>query len=125
MSARGPDFYALMFHLGAPQLAAFDLLWLDGRDLRAQAYTARKAALRKLINRGARHVSYVESHCQAALFDAAQRMDLEGVVAKRCDEPYAPDTTWIKVKSHGYSQVPGRWELFHKKGGGSCHGRHS
>jgi ATP-dependent DNA ligase len=123
MNERGPDFYALMFHRGIPQFAAFDLLWLDGRDLRGRAYTARKAALRERIGRRARSLSYVESHADAALFEAAQRMDLEGVVAKRRDEPYAADTTWIKVKSSGYSQSIGRRELFHKKGGGSCHGR--
>src|SRR5262245_28944174 len=48
MGERGPDFYALMFHRGVPQFAAFDLLWRDGRDLRAQTYAARKAALRRL-----------------------------------------------------------------------------
>src|SRR5947207_13873969 len=119
MGDHGPDFYALMFHRGVPQFAAFDLLWLDGRDLRGRAYASRKAALRKLIGRGAAHVSYVDSHDEAALFDAAVRMDLEGVVAKRRDEPYAPETRWIKVKSREYSQLVGRWELFHKKGGGS------
>ena len=123
MGERGPDFYALMFHRGAPQFAAFDLLWLDGSDLRGHAYTARKCALRGRIGRRAQSLSYVDSHAEAELFEAAQRMDLEGVVAKRRDEPYAPATTWIKVKSSGYSQTIGRWELFHKKGGGSCHGK--
>ena len=125
MGERGPDFYALMFHRGVPQFAAFDLLWLDGRDLRAHAYNARKAALRTLIGRRAAHVSYVDSHEEAALFAAAARMDLEGVVAKQCDEPYAAGTSWIKVKNREYSQLAGRGELFHKKGGGSCHGPHS
>ena len=126
MGEEGPDFYALLFHRGVPQFAAFDLLWLDGRDLRAHAYTARKAALRKLIDRRARHVSYVESHAQAALFEAAQRMDLEGIVAKRCDEPYTSAAKWIKVKSLGYSQSSGRWEFFnHGKGGRPCHGSRS
>lgn len=125
MGERGPDFYALMFHRGVPQFAAFDLLWLDGRDLRGHAYAARKRALRRVIDRRMRSVSYVESHEEAELFEAAQRMDLEGVVAKQRDEPYAPSATWIKVKSSGYSQLTGRWELFHKKGGGSCHGSRS
>jgi hypothetical protein len=115
MGERGPDFYALMFHRGVPQFAAFDLLWLDGRDLRPRAYTQRKRALRTLIGRRARHVSYVDAHARAELFDAAQQLDLEGIVAKRRDEPYAPGAKWIKVKSRGYSQMIGRWELFQKK----------
>src|SRR5437763_16523367 len=51
MGEGGPDFRALMFHRGVPQFAAFDLLWLDGRDLRTRAYTAPKAALRALLGR--------------------------------------------------------------------------
>src|SRR5262249_57092028 len=103
MGGRGPDFYALMFHRGVPQFAAFDLVWLNGRDLRGLSWVARKAALRTLLDRRAKYVSYVEAHEEAELFDAVQRMDLEGVVAKRCDEPYAREARWVKVKSRGYS----------------------
>src|ERR1041385_2730633 len=115
MGEQGPDFYALMFHRGVPQFAAFDLLWLDGRDLRPRAYAQRKIALRKLIGRRAKHVSYVDAHTKAELFDAAQQLDLEGIVAKRRDEAYGPEAQWIKVKSRGYSQLTGRWKLFHKQ----------
>ena len=98
MGERGPDFYALMFRRGVPYFAAFDLLWRNGRDLRRCAYDARKAALRRLLDRRLAHVSYVETHRDAELFDAVQRMDLEGVVAKhRCDA-YAPGSRWVKVK---------------------------
>ena len=34
MTKSGPDFNALMFRRGQPAYAAFDLLWLDGKDLR-------------------------------------------------------------------------------------------
>ena len=114
MGERGPDFYALMFRRGVPQFAAFDLVWLDGRDLRRSAYTARKKALRRLLDPRATFVSYVEAHAEAALFDAAQRMDLEGVVAKHRRDAYAPASRWIKVKCRGYSQMAGRRELFHR-----------
>lgn len=113
MGERGPDFYALMFRRGTPQFAAFDLLWRDGRDLRARPYARRKAALRRLIDPRARFVSYVEEHAEAALFEAAQRMDLEGVVAKHRREAYGAGSRWIKVKCAGYSQAAGRGELFH------------
>jgi bifunctional non-homologous end joining protein LigD len=113
MGERGPDFFALMFGRGVPQFTAFDLLWLNGRDLRGRAYTLRKAALRRLLDPRAAYVSYVEAHAEAALFDAAQRMDLEGVVAKHRRDPYAPASRWIKVKCRGYSQAEGRRELFH------------
>ena len=35
-------------------------------------------------------------HEGRALFEAAQRLDLEGIVAKRKADPYAADVTWYK-----------------------------
>ena len=45
------------------------------------------------------------------LYDALQRMDLEGIVAKRKADPYDPRTSWFKLKNPRYSQ--GYWR---------CHG---
>jgi ATP-dependent DNA ligase len=39
-------------------------------------------------------------------------LDLEGVVAKHRNAPYAPPTRWVKVKNRNYTQVRGRHELF-------------
>ncbi len=47
------------------------------------------------------------------LFDAVQRLDLEGIVAKRKADPYRPQTTWYKIKNRAYTQMEGRGELFH------------
>ena len=115
MGERGPDFYALMFRRGVPQLAAFDLLWRNGRDLRGRRYAARKAELRRIIDPRCMNVSYVEAHQEAELFDAVERMDLEGVVAKHRGDVYGPGSRWIKVKCRGYSQMAGRRELFHPR----------
>jgi ATP-dependent DNA ligase len=49
------------------------------------------------------------------LFDAAQRLDLEGIVAKRKADAYRPETVWYKIKSRTYTQGEGRWELFQRK----------
>lgn len=111
MGRRGPEFNALLFHRGVPQFAAFDLVWLNGCDVRAWPYERRKAALKRLA-RGRTWISFVESHTDAELFDVVSGLDLEGVVAKRRDEPYAPATRWIKVKNRNYSQAVGRWRFF-------------
>jgi len=113
MGKRGPEFNALLFHRGVPQFAAFDLVWLNGRDLRTWPYETRKAALRRLV-RGHRWVSFIESHSEAELFDVVSGMDLEGVVAKRRGEPYTPQARWIKVKNRDYSQAVGRWLYFRR-----------
>jgi bifunctional non-homologous end joining protein LigD len=112
MGKEGPDFKALMRNRGVIAYAAFDLLWRNGRDLRALPLWRRKKALQALIE--ASPVGYVE-HCHdPQLFESAVRMDLEGIVAKRRSDPYAPETEWLKIKHKGYSQMEGRWELFER-----------
>jgi ATP-dependent DNA ligase len=39
-----------------------------------------------------------------------ERLDLEGIVAKRKADPYAATTQWLKVKDRAYTQVEGRGE---------------
>ena len=41
------------------------------------------------------------------LFDAAERLDLEGIVAKRKVDPYRSETVWYKIKSRTYTQGEG------------------
>ena len=48
-----------------------------------------------------------------ALFEAVQRLDLEGIVEKRKPDPYRPETVWYKIKNRAYTQMEGRGELFH------------
>jgi hypothetical protein len=38
--------------------------------------------------------------------------DLEGIVAKRLDDPYEPRVRWLKIKNVDYSQKEGRGDLF-------------
>ena len=45
---------------------------------------------------------------------AAERLDLEGIVAKRTTDPYGPDTVWYKIRNQAYTQSEGRWELFRR-----------
>jgi len=113
MAEGGPDFRALLFHRGVTAYAAFDLLWLDGRDLRPLPLWRRKKALQKLIARTS--IGFVEHTDDPRLYDSATRMDLEGIVAKRRSDPYGPETEWLKIKYPGYSQNEARWELFERR----------
>ena len=49
----------------------------------------------------------VEEEHGLALFEAVKRLDLEGVVAKRQADRYAPAVPWYKVLNPGYSQKEG------------------
>jgi ATP-dependent DNA ligase len=48
------------------------------------------------------------------LYEAACRLDLEGIVAKRRADPYGPETAWYKIKNPTYTQAEGRRELFER-----------
>ena len=82
---------------------AFDLLMLNGDDLRRLPLGERKALLRKLLRRTKGGIQYVE-HTEgdgAKMFAAACKLGLEGIVSKKLNAPYrsGPSRTWIKVKN--------------------------
>jgi hypothetical protein len=54
------------------------------------------------------------------LLAAVERLDLEGIVAKRLRDPYTPDVEWRKIRNGAYTQMEGRGELFHPKSR-NCH----
>jgi bifunctional non-homologous end joining protein LigD len=111
------DFWGLMRGQGILAYAAFDLLWIDGRDLRHRPLRQRKRRLEKLIPAsvgGLNRIPCFKAEGKA-LFEAACRLDLEGIVAKRSDDPYSPETAWYKIKNPTYTQAEGRAELFERQ----------
>jgi bifunctional non-homologous end joining protein LigD len=111
------DFRGLLDGRGNLHYAAFDALWVNGKDLRRQPLTKRKRALGKLIWAASTALSQVFSIEERGreLFAAAERLDLEGIMAKRKTDPYTPETVWYKVKNRAYTQEEGRWELFERR----------
>lgn len=82
---------------------AFDLLWLDGEDLRPAPLEERRARLRLLISQvpGSRIMLSDEYDGEGqAFFDLVNAHGLEGMVSKRKSSRYwsGPSTAWIKTK---------------------------
>jgi ATP-dependent DNA ligase len=75
---------------GTIHLWAFDLLAVNGRDLRLQPLVKRQASLQALLERfGCPAVRPSETFVDGlAMLSAAEEHDLEGVVSKRRDAPY-------------------------------------
>jgi DNA ligase 1 len=87
-------------------LVAFDLLYLNGKDLTGQSYERRHAELRKIIGGGGR-VRLSEATVTSSapelqdFFDREVRQGHEGLVAKRLTagyEPGARNYNWVKLK---------------------------
>ena len=80
---------------------AFDLLYLDGYDLRRVTLEDRKQALQKLLQTGnlVRFSDHYPGQGQA-LFDAAKEKGLEGIVAKKRTSYYEERRSreWLKIK---------------------------
>ena len=83
---------------------AFDLLHLDGWDLRPCRLDARKALLAGLPiwNDALRYSDHVEGDA-GPVREQACAMHLEGIIAKRADAPYRPGRSgdWVKLKCQG------------------------
>ena len=109
-------FRLLMAGRGNRHYAAFDVLWLKGKDLRGCSFARRRRVLERLIPNTSTVLSRVFTVQGRGrdLFQAVERLDLEGIVAKRLRDPYDATTEWRKIRNGEYTQMAGRRELFHR-----------
>jgi bifunctional non-homologous end joining protein LigD len=102
---------------------AFDLLYLDGLDLRRVALDERKRLLQEKIVAGG-VIQFSDHYAEKGrdLFEAAKRRGLEGIVAKKRGSAYEEkrSTNWLKIKITqrqecvigGYTDPEGSREYF-------------
>jgi bifunctional non-homologous end joining protein LigD len=92
-------------------LYVFDILWLDGYDVRALPLLTRKRLLRRSLrfHDGVRRTPYRREHGRA-FFQQACRRGWEGLIAKRAASTYTDRRSrdWLKFKcAHGQELVVG------------------
>ena len=88
----------------------FDLLWYDGKDLMNLSLLERQAILKEILpsNDDRIRVSQVFDASGIDFFKAAERMGLEGIIAKKGSSIYSPDLRsreWLKIKVHKRQEV--------------------
>lgn len=113
------DFNALHSgrHNADVQLCAFDVLAIDGEDLRELPLSMRKANLERLL-RGRPDGIFVNPFETGAigpdLFRKACELGLEGLVSKRSDRPYRGGRSkdWLKVKNRSHASIARVKEAF-------------
>jgi bifunctional non-homologous end joining protein LigD len=106
-----PSFNRIRYrrHDASVFLFAFDLIELNGDDLRRDPLEVRKATLSSVVAKAGAGIRYNE-HIEAdgpTVFAHACKMGLEGIVSKRKDSPYrsgrSPD--WLKMKNPACAAV--------------------
>lgn len=106
----GGDFQQLQQYLNsgknAPlRLVLFDLLYLEGRDLSSLPLHLRKAALEKITEPLEGQIIRYSKHIEkrgAEYFEAAKKLNLEGIIAKKRDSNYHKgkrSNYWLKFKN--------------------------
>jgi bifunctional non-homologous end joining protein LigD len=115
------QFNRLLSRKAKPILYAFDLLWLNGEDLRALPLMVRKDRLWQLLRRTDNGRMLYAQHIEGAgkqFFQEVCERDLEGIVARRKHSIYRDDGTgWLKIKNKNYSHAEGRHELLTRSRG--------
>ena len=94
LAARGQHFVPVFLYV-------FDLLWLEGHDVRRLPLRTRKRLLRRALDfHGAVRWTPHRNRDGEQLFAQACRKGWEGVIAKRADSPYvsARSRDWLKFK---------------------------
>ena len=112
------DFFALRSRRARNEarLIAFDLLQVDGRDIRPSPLEERRDRLAGLLQEEPSlsliFSEAVEGDKGAALYRHACAIGLEGIVSKRKGSLYrsGPTSTWRKIRCPGYTR-PGEGEL--------------
>jgi bifunctional non-homologous end joining protein LigD len=87
----------------------FDVLWLDGYDLMSVPLSERKQILEKMIPAGS-IIRLSENFDTGAteFFAQADKMGLEGIMAKKSDSVYKPDSRskgWLKIKTKQHQEA--------------------
>ena len=116
-------FQLLQQSRGEPTYAVFDCLFQDGKDLRREALSARRAALeRSVSSKGVLLLSHRLAPNGLSAYETARRAGYEGLVAKDLASRYVGKRSrcWLKVKVHqedefviaGYTKPAGSRKYF-------------
>jgi bifunctional non-homologous end joining protein LigD len=101
LQRRGRERVAVFFYV-------FDLLRVDGRDVRELPLRKRKSELRRTLDfhGRVRYTPHRNEHGEEMFREACQK-GLEGIIAKRADSPYRAtrSSDWRKLKCHAEQEL--------------------
>ena len=87
----------------------FDLLWLNGNDYMSKPLAERREMLRAIMpNEGTIKLSESFDATASEFFALAEKMGLEGIMAKKADSIYDPGArtkNWLKIKTEKHQEL--------------------
>ena len=113
-----PDFHALTTGNSHGCCAwCFDLMMVDGKDVRHEPLEERRSRLEALLAAGDQDLLRLSESFDdpVKLLEAAVKLGLEGIVSKRREQSYrsGPNSGWVKVKTAAWREANrDRWEMF-------------
>ena len=116
-----PDFRGLMAGKSSGLCAwCFDLLAIDGKDVRKEPLEQRRDRLLHLLSGADQDLLRFSEGFDDAdkLLAATARMGLDGIVSKKRSAPYVagPNCGWVKVKTEPWRQANSeRYKMFEKE----------
>lgn len=115
LDASGRSNFQLIQNYGREQAGSlhyyvFDLLYLDGFDLRARPLIERKEMLEQLLAPLKKSTIHYSDHViekGVAFFKEAKKLGLEGIMAKDAESPYVMGRSgsWLKIKAQVRQEV--------------------
>ena len=88
----------------------FDILWYDGKNLMNLSFKERRSVLKLVLptDDDSIRLNQVFDTSGTEFFNAAERIGLEGIIAKKAESTYSPDLRskeWLKIKVHKRQEV--------------------
>lgn len=88
----------------------FDLIWYEGKDLTGLPFKERRAILETVLPQDddSIRLSSIFNASGTEFFEAAAKMGLEGIIAKKSDSLYTKNSRseeWLKIKVHKRQEV--------------------
>lgn len=108
------NFHALQYYMESPvplTYVVFDILYLDGTDLREKTLYERKHILKKFLEEeqipGIMYGDYIEEK-GVTFFEQAKKLKLEGIIAKDGSSEYKTgfrSSSWLKIKTESRQEA--------------------
>ena len=88
----------------------FDILWYEGKNLMELPLIQRQAILKEILPTDSDNIRQSKAFNASGIefFHAAEKMGMEGIIAKKADSVYTSDLRskeWLKIKAHKRQEV--------------------